>query len=108
MCVSLQNKPMIIIVVVVIINIVIVVVIIIIVIIITVCFLADQAQLPGAGSTPGQQLRPGGQLGQSSDTGPIKAPAPMWRCSRIMHMQRENHPTILASLEGIVDQVSPS
>lgn len=50
------------------------------------------------------QQRLGGQLGQS-DTGPIKAPAPMWRCSRIMHMQRELHPTILASLEGIVDQV---
>jgi hypothetical protein len=29
----------------------------------------------------------------------------MWRCSRIMHMQRDMHPTILQSLEGIVDQV---
>ncbi len=29
----------------------------------------------------------------------------MWRCSRIMHMQRDLHPTILSSLEGIVDQV---
>ena len=43
-------------------------------------------------------------LGQS-DAGPIRAPAPMWRCSRIMHMQRELHPTILSSLEGIVDQM---
>ncbi|XP_041366452.1 transformation/transcription domain-associated protein-like [Gigantopelta aegis] len=40
-----------------------------------------------------------------SDAGPIKAPAPMWRCSRIMHMQRDLHPTILSSLEGIVDQM---
>ncbi|KAL3832377.1 hypothetical protein ACJMK2_024027 [Sinanodonta woodiana] len=45
-----------------------------------------------------------GLLGQS-DAGPIRAPAPMWRCSRIMHMQRELHPTILSSLEGIVDQM---
>ena len=29
----------------------------------------------------------------------------MWRCSRIMHMQRDLHPTILSSLEGIVDQM---
>uniref|UniRef100_A0A8C7DPP5 Transformation/transcription domain-associated protein n=2 Tax=Oncorhynchus TaxID=8016 RepID=A0A8C7DPP5_ONCKI len=34
-----------------------------------------------------------------------KATAPMWRCSRIMHMQRELHPTLLSSLEGIVDQM---
>lgn len=49
------------------------------------------------------------QSGQTSasqsDAGPIRAPAPMWRCSRIMHMQRDLHPTILSSLEGIVDQV---
>lgn len=40
--------------------------------------------------------------------GPIlhRATAPMWRCSKIMHMQRDIHPTILSSLEGIVDQVS--
>uniref|UniRef100_A0A8D0S4C7 Transformation/transcription domain associated protein n=1 Tax=Sus scrofa TaxID=9823 RepID=A0A8D0S4C7_PIG len=40
-----------------------------------------------------------------SDPGPIRATAPMWRCSRIMHMQRELHPTLLSSLEGIVDQM---
>ncbi|KAK7109588.1 transformation/transcription domain-associated protein-like isoform X2 [Littorina saxatilis] len=73
-----------------------------------------QAQSPGdfgalpTGADLGASQQPGRsslQLGQSSDTGPIKAPAPMWRCSRIMHMQRELHPTILASLEGIVDQM---
>lgn len=42
---------------------------------------------------------------QHGESGPIRATAPMWRCSKIMHMQREIHPTILSSLEGIVDQV---
>ncbi|TMW44508.1 hypothetical protein DOY81_004448 [Sarcophaga bullata] len=36
---------------------------------------------------------------------PIKATPPMWRCSKVMHVQREIHPTILSSLEGIVDQM---
>lgn len=50
------------------------------------------------------------QLGQPPPTtsqgeGPIRATAPMWRCSRIMHTQRDQHPTILSSLEGIVDQM---
>ncbi|XP_074658755.1 transformation/transcription domain-associated protein-like [Tubulanus polymorphus] len=40
-----------------------------------------------------------------SDAGPFRATAPMWRCSRIMHMHRDLHPTILSSLEGIVDQM---
>lgn len=58
-----------------------------------------------AGTTPGV-AGPGGQKsGQQTDGGPIRAPAPMWRCSKIMHLQRELHPTILNSLEGIVDQV---
>lgn len=38
-------------------------------------------------------------------TGPIRATPPMWRCSKVMHVQREIHPTILSSLEGIVDQM---
>lgn len=29
----------------------------------------------------------------------------MWRCSRIMHMLRDLHPTLLSALEGIVDQM---
>ena len=44
----------------------------------------------------------------SSDGGPIKATAPMWRCSRIMHLLRDLHPTLLSALEGIVDQVPVS
>ncbi len=35
----------------------------------------------------------------------IRAPAPMCRCSKIMHMMRDLHPTLLSALEGIVDQV---
>lgn len=38
----------------------------------------------------------------------VRATAPMWRCSEIMHLQRHIHPTVLSSLEGIVDQVSSS
>ncbi len=45
------------------------------------------------------------QTHSASDPGPIRATTPMWRCSRIMHMQRELHPTLLSSLEGIVDQM---
>ncbi|XP_065923524.1 transformation/transcription domain-associated protein isoform X7 [Magallana gigas] len=65
-----------------------------------------QAATPAsAGTTPGV-AGPGGQKsGQQTDGGPIRAPAPMWRCSKIMHLQRELHPTILNSLEGIVDQM---
>ena len=29
----------------------------------------------------------------------------MWRCSKIMHLQRDIHPTVLSSLEGIIDQM---
>ena len=48
----------------------------------------------------------GAQSGTAmTDIGPIKATTPMWRCSRIMHIQRDMHPTVLSALEGIVDQV---
>lgn len=54
--------------------------------------------------------RPAGGLGTAQTTpapapDPIRATPPMWRCSKIMHMQRDIHPTILSSLEGIVDQM---
>ncbi|GFR25610.1 hypothetical protein TNCT_594364 [Trichonephila clavata] len=41
----------------------------------------------------------------STESLPIRATQPMWRCSRIMHMQRDIHPTVLSCLEGIVDQM---
>lgn len=40
-----------------------------------------------------------------SDPGAIRATAQMWRCSKIMHLLRDLHPTLLSALEGIVDQV---
>lgn len=43
--------------------------------------------------------------GQATDTNPIRATPSMWRCSRIMHMQRDVHPTVLSCLEGMVDQM---
>ena len=52
------------------------------------------------GSDPGSQ-----PPSASGEQGPIRATMPMWRCSRIMHMQRDLHPTVLSSLEGIVDQM---
>lgn len=39
------------------------------------------------------------------ESAPIRAPASLWRCSRIMHLLRDLHPTLLSALEGIVDQV---
>ena len=51
----------------------------------------------GATAASGDQ----GQQAASADTGgPIRATASMWRCSRIMHFQRDLHPTVLSSLEG--------
>lgn len=55
--------------------------------------------------TSGQSVA-GGAQSTSGDTGPIKATPPMWRCSRIMHMQKDLHPTVLSSLEGIADQMN--
>ena len=36
----------------------------------------------------------------------VKVPPPMWRCSKVLHNQRELHPTVLSSLEGIIDQLN--
>ncbi|CAH1788418.1 unnamed protein product [Owenia fusiformis] len=64
----------------------------------------DLGQSSASASMSGSNM-PGQSMAGTSETGPIKATAPMWRCSRIMHMQRDLHPTILSSLEGIVDQM---
>jgi transformation/transcription domain-associated protein len=37
---------------------------------------------------------PAGPSAGAEGAGPIRATAPMWRCSRIMHMQRDLHPTV--------------
>ncbi|XP_063882780.1 transformation/transcription domain-associated protein-like isoform X6 [Scylla paramamosain] len=67
----------------------------------------QQQSQPQAQQTPQaqQQSQIGGQQQGTETAGSIKATEPMWRCSRIMHMQKELHPTVLASLEGIVDQM---
>ncbi|XP_055697058.1 transcription-associated protein 1 isoform X2 [Phlebotomus papatasi] len=52
---------------------------------------------PGTSQATGGTDQPG--------PGPFKATPPMWRCSKIMHHQRDIHPTTLSSLEGIVDQM---
>lgn len=46
-----------------------------------------------------------GDSAQADTSGPIRATPSMWRCSKIMHLQRDLHPTVLSSLEGIVDQM---
>ncbi|XP_065834052.1 transformation/transcription domain-associated protein-like isoform X2 [Oscarella lobularis] len=46
-----------------------------------------------------------GVAAPSETPGPLKATAAMWRCSRIMHLLRELHPTLLSALEAIVDQM---
>ena len=43
--------------------------------------------------------------GSQSDQAPIRATEPMWRCSRILQIQRDCHPTVLVSLEGIAEQM---
>ena len=47
----------------------------------------------------------GGGVGGAPGVNVIQAQAPLWRCSRIMHLLRDLHPTLLSALEGIVDQV---
>ncbi|KAK3867130.1 hypothetical protein Pcinc_027378 [Petrolisthes cinctipes] len=67
---------------------------------------AQQQQTQGQQASQQQSAGAGQQQQQTTETaGSIKATEPMWRCSRIMHMQKELHPTVLASLEGIVDQM---
>uniref|UniRef100_A0A146L0J1 Transformation/transcription domain-associated protein n=6 Tax=Lygus hesperus TaxID=30085 RepID=A0A146L0J1_LYGHE len=54
----------------------------------------------------GRQLNPGlnPQLGAVDSLKSIKATESMWRCSRIMHILRDAHPTVVLSLEGFADQ----
>ncbi|KAF6210692.1 hypothetical protein GE061_013799 [Apolygus lucorum] len=54
----------------------------------------------------GRQLNPGlnSQLGTADSLKSIKATESMWRCSRIMHILRDAHPTVVLSLEGFADQ----
>lgn len=64
-----------------------------------------QQQGDQSASSAQPQQSHGSQTAGGGETGPIRATPSMWRCSRIMHMQRDIHPTVLSSLEGIVDQM---
>ncbi|XP_077513657.1 transcription-associated protein Nipped-A isoform X4 [Amblyomma americanum] len=78
---------------------------------------SEEARVPpaasaGATSQLQQQQQPteaaspqAGDSSQADAGGPIRATPSMWRCSKIMHLQRDLHPTVLSSLEGIVDQM---
>ncbi|XP_028033958.1 transcription-associated protein 1 isoform X2 [Bombyx mandarina] len=63
------------------------------------------AHLPHQPTTSGSSKANEGASTSSGEAGPIRATLPMWRCSKIMQLQREIHPTVLSSLEGIVDQM---
>ena len=59
----------------------------------------------GQQQTSSQPGTPGGQQQQPHTAPNLQVPPAMWRCSKIMHTQRDIHPTVLHSLEGIVDQM---
>lgn len=65
----------------------------------------QQLQNQAGQQTTAQQAQQVQQAAQQQQE-KTKATVPMWMCSKIMHIQREIHPTILSSLEGIVDQVN--
>ncbi|XP_030041101.2 transcription-associated protein 1 isoform X2 [Manduca sexta] len=67
--------------------------------------LPHQASTSAGSSKVGESASSSSGGSTGSETGPIKATLPMWRCSKIMQLQREIHPTVLSSLEGIVDQM---
>ncbi|KAI5756423.1 hypothetical protein M8J77_024987 [Diaphorina citri] len=57
------------------------------------------------GTTQDHQPKSSTNVTSGGESAPIRATPSMWRCSRIMHTQREMHPPVLISLEGIVDQM---
>ena len=61
------------------------------------------ASSSGASNNMGGASAGGGT--PQGESAPIRAPVSLWRCSRIMHLLRDLHPTLLSALEGIVDQV---
>jgi len=65
---------------------------------------ASTADSATTSTTPGSSTT-GTPSSSQSDPGAIRATAQMWRCSKIMHLLRDLHPTLLSALEGIVDQM---
>ncbi|XP_048580263.1 transformation/transcription domain-associated protein isoform X2 [Nematostella vectensis] len=68
---------------------------------------ANKAQSTSSATSSEQTSSSGSNTAgaSQSDPGAIRATAQMWRCSKIMHMLRDLHPTLLSALEGIVDQM---
>lgn len=52
-----------------------------------------------------QSDHPGTSLGQQASLQAMKSTPAMWRCSKIMQLVREIHPTVVSSLESILDQM---
>lgn len=65
----------------------------------------QQQQIHATNIAINPQLQQRILIQQQQSENPIKVPPPMWRCSKILHNQRDLHPTVLSSLEGIVDQL---
>ncbi|CRK92144.1 CLUMA_CG005737, isoform A [Clunio marinus] len=63
----------------------------------------EQAKLLQGGGEQNDQ-QPGTSL-NSNIGGAMKSTSAMWRCSKIMQLIREFHPTVVCSLEGILDQL---
>lgn len=49
--------------------------------------------------------QPGTSMNQQTTAQAMKSTSAMWRCSKIMQLVREVHPTVVCSLEGILDQM---
>lgn len=49
--------------------------------------------------------QPGTSVNQQASMQAMKSTSAMWRCSKIMQLVREVHPTVVCSLEGILDQM---
>ena len=59
-----------------------------------------------ASSTPTTSSSNAGVSVVNTEQGPIRATEAMFRCSRILQILRDCHPTVLVTLESIAEQVS--
>lgn len=63
------------------------------------CIEQARVQQTELGELPGTSLNP------HPSVQAMKSTSAMWRCSKIMQLVREIHPTVVCSLEGILDQM---
>ncbi|XP_030846194.1 transformation/transcription domain-associated protein [Strongylocentrotus purpuratus] len=66
---------------------------------------SDSTSTTTTTTTPSTSTPAPGLGASVTNPGPIRASVPMVRCSKIMGVQRDLHPILLSSLEGIVDQM---